>query len=169
MDISVKEKILCEANKVIVKKGLYSFTLDEVAKEAGISKGGLLYHYPSKDQLIKGLIDYYIEQFDNKIDTNNWLTSLIQEHFGHNAADSNCMAALLAAIAMNQDFLQPVREKRKELFENIDNLKDPVMGMIISLACHGAAFSYLFGLEAFSDEAMKKIQDRLISLSEECY
>lgn len=167
MEISLKEKILCAANKVIERKGLNCFTLEEVAKEAGISKGGLLYHYPSKDKLIQGLIQYYMEQFDKRIDRGRWLSSLIEEHFNCDSVDTTCMIGLLAAVAMNQELLQPVRENRRELLEKIYELKDPTMGMIICLACYGMSFSNLFGIDVFSKEDMQRIHDRLMDLSQE--
>lgn len=168
MDISVKERILCEANKVIANKGLNCFTLEEVARKAGVSKGGLLYHYPSKDKLIKALIEYHMEQFECQITSADWLTSFIKEQFNQNTADTNTMAGFLAAIAMDHELLEPVREKRKEWFQNISNMEDPIMAMIICFACYGIAFSNLFGLEALSDDDMKKIEDKLINLSEKC-
>jgi AcrR family transcriptional regulator len=179
MDVSVKEKILCEANKIIAEKGLNSFTLEEVAKGAGVSKGGLLYHYHSKDQLIKGLIEYYIEQCENRImerekseienSPSNSLISFIHEQFSQTMTDSNMMAGFLAAISMNQELLEPVRKKRKEWLEQINNLEDPIMGMIISFACDGIAFSKLLGLDVFTDDTKLKVQERLINLTKDCY
>ncbi|WP_278308933.1 TetR/AcrR family transcriptional regulator [Lutispora thermophila] len=163
----MKEKILCAANKVIERKGLSCFTLEEVAKEAGISKGGLLYHYPSKDKLIQGLIQYYMEQFDKRFDSNRWLTSLIEENFSYDSIGSTCMTGLLAAVAMNQELLKPVKENRKELLDNVYKLKDPIMGMIICLACYGMAFSRLFCIDVFSKEDMRRIHDKLMDLSQE--
>lgn len=168
MGISVKERILNEANKVIANKGLNCFTLEEVAREAGISKGGLLYHYPSKDKLIKALIEYHMDQFECQIISANWLTSFIKEQFNQNKTGTNTMAGFLAAIAMNQELLEPVREKRKEWFHNVSNMEDPIMAMIICFACYGIAFSNLFGLGDLSDDDMRKIEDRLINLSEKC-
>lgn len=167
MDISVKERILLEANRVISKKGLNCFTLEEVAREAGVSKGGLLYHYRSKDELIKGLIEHYIKELDNS--TSDWFTSFICNHVDCVSSDSNNMAGLLAAIAMNQELLEPVIEKRREWYKDISNLKDPVLGMIVSLACYGMAFSKLLGLEVFTEDDLRSIQERLISMSKDCY
>lgn len=166
MDMPVKEKILFEANKVIAKKGLNSFTLEEVAKEAGISKGGLLYHFPSKDKLIQGLIQFYMEQFENKIDKKRWLKSLVKEHFNYDSENSPCITGLLAAVAMNQELLEPVKENNKKLLERINDSKDPVMGMIIYLACYGMAFFKLFCMNEFSREDIQKISDKLMDLSE---
>lgn len=42
--------------RVIAAQGTLRLTLEAVAAEAGISKGGLLYHFPSKDSLLLGLL-----------------------------------------------------------------------------------------------------------------
>lgn len=179
MDSSISERILDVANKVIAEKGLTHFTLDEVAKEAGISKGGLLYHYPSKDKLIKGLIENYISMFESKlaereqsiskISVNNWLIPYINEQFDQTKFDSTSMYGLLAAVAVNHDLLQPVLEKRKQWLEKVNQSRDPIMAMIISFACDGIAFSNLLGLEAFPSDTKSKLMERLIYLSKECY
>lgn len=179
MNSSSKKRILDVANKVIAEKGLNCFTLDEVAKEAGISKGGLLHHYPSKDKLIKGLIENHLDLFQSRISERektlseassyNWLVSFIYEQFNQCKLDTNTMYGLLAAVASNQDLLHPVLEKRKEWLEKINECKDPVMALIISFACDGIAFSNILGLEVFAEDAKAKLMERLINLSKKCY
>jgi AcrR family transcriptional regulator len=44
---SRKIEILDAASKIVNQRGIFNLTLEAVAEEAGISKGGLLYHYPS--------------------------------------------------------------------------------------------------------------------------
>ena len=165
MDMPVKEKILFEANKVIAKKGLNSFTLEEVAKEAGISKGGLLYHFPSKDKLIQGLIQFYMEQFENKIDKKRWLKSLVKEHFN---CDSEIPLhyRITCCCGHESRIVRASEENNKKLLERINDSKDPVMGMIIYLACYGMAFFKLFCMNEFSREDIQKISDKLMDLSE---
>lgn len=179
MNSSTKERILDAANKVIGEKGLNCFTLDEVAKEAGVSKGGLLHHYPSKDKLIKGLVENYIDSFQSKVserektlsDTSpcNWLMPFIYEQFNQCKLDINIMYGILAAVASNQNLLHPVLEKRKEWFDKINECKDPTMALVISFACDGIAFSNLLGLEVFPEETKVKLMEKLIDLSKECY
>ena len=43
--------------------GISGLTLEAVAREAGVSKGGLLYHFPSKEALISGMIGRLVEGF----------------------------------------------------------------------------------------------------------
>lgn len=53
--ISARDRILDAAEDLICTGGIAGFTLDAVADSAGLSKGGLLYHFNSKDSLISGL------------------------------------------------------------------------------------------------------------------
>ncbi|MDF2673353.1 MAG: TetR family transcriptional regulator [Clostridiales bacterium] len=179
MSNPVKEKILEAANKLITEKGLNSFTLEEVAKEAGISKGGLLYHYSSKDALMKGLIETGIEMFEAKVSEreralsadapSNWFISYIEEQFNTAKIDTNTMAGIIAAFALNQELLQPVLNNRKEWLEKINESKDPILGIIISLACDGIAFSNLLGIDVYPEKTKAELMERLIKLTKECY
>ncbi|NLI53534.1 MAG: helix-turn-helix transcriptional regulator, partial [Clostridiales bacterium] len=47
-----KNAILDAANRVLLIHGAEYFTLEAVAAEANVSKGGLLYHFASKNKLI---------------------------------------------------------------------------------------------------------------------
>jgi AcrR family transcriptional regulator len=54
--VDIRETVLAAARGVISKKGASHLTMDAVAAEAGISKGGLLYYFPSKDTLWRELL-----------------------------------------------------------------------------------------------------------------
>ena len=62
--LSTREAILRAADWVVVEEGVSGMTLEAVAREAGVSKGGLLYHFPSKEALIGGMIGRLIEGFE---------------------------------------------------------------------------------------------------------
>jgi AcrR family transcriptional regulator len=42
---------------LLVTKGERAATLEAVAREAGVSKGGLIYHFPSREAMVEGLLD----------------------------------------------------------------------------------------------------------------
>lgn len=51
---------LCEAAiRTAGRDGILSMTLDNVAREAGVSKGGVMYHFPSKDHLVRAMIEHF--------------------------------------------------------------------------------------------------------------
>jgi AcrR family transcriptional regulator len=53
---SSRDRILDAYESVLITLGPAAVTLDGVAAEAGVSKGGLLYHFGSKDALLDGLL-----------------------------------------------------------------------------------------------------------------
>jgi AcrR family transcriptional regulator len=57
-----REEILEAAREVLFRNGVTAMTLDAVAKEAGMSKTGLYYYYPSKDALIFELVFGVLER-----------------------------------------------------------------------------------------------------------
>jgi AcrR family transcriptional regulator len=54
---SSRDRILDAYADLLITDGERQATLEAVAARAGVSKGGLLYHFPSKDQLAVGLCD----------------------------------------------------------------------------------------------------------------
>lgn len=54
---TAKERILDSYEGILIEQGPGGVTLEAVAAHAGVSKGGLLYHFGSKDALVEGLMD----------------------------------------------------------------------------------------------------------------
>jgi AcrR family transcriptional regulator len=64
---SHRSDLLAAAEKVLVHGGAAGLTLDAVADVAGMSKGGLLYHFPTKTALIAALITEMLDGFDRAV------------------------------------------------------------------------------------------------------
>lgn len=60
----VRALLLRATIELIVSEGYESLTLDKVAKRAGVSKGGLQYHFSSKAILLRGVCDSLKEVFE---------------------------------------------------------------------------------------------------------
>lgn len=54
---SGRERVLDAYTELLLDGGPAAATLDAVARKAGISKGGLLHHFGSKEALLQGLLD----------------------------------------------------------------------------------------------------------------
>lgn len=55
--MSARDALLDAYGSILLENGQRATTLSAVAARAGVSKGGLLYHFTSKDALTEGLID----------------------------------------------------------------------------------------------------------------
>ncbi|WP_344736497.1 TetR/AcrR family transcriptional regulator [Microbacterium awajiense] len=62
-----REGVLDAFEALLVEHGERSATMDATAKAAGVSKGGLLYHFGSKEALESGLIDRLTALVDEDI------------------------------------------------------------------------------------------------------
>lgn len=65
---AVRARLLECAARLIVDNGLPALTLENVAREAAVSKGGLLHHYAGKNALIDGLFDEVVNWFEGQVD-----------------------------------------------------------------------------------------------------
>ncbi len=62
-----RELIFEACGRILQRDGLTNLTLEKVAGEAGLSKGGLLYHFPSKELLIEALFEYHNNKFETRL------------------------------------------------------------------------------------------------------
>jgi AcrR family transcriptional regulator len=54
---AARDKVLDAFERLLVARGERAATLDAVATEAGVSKGGLIYHFRSREAMVDGLLD----------------------------------------------------------------------------------------------------------------
>lgn len=169
---SKKALVLAAAAKVVSERGVFNLTLDAVAKEAGISKGGLLYHYASKEKLVEDMVEFLAENYVEKIDrraeeyadeTGRW-TRAFWDVTAHNS-NREMNAGLLAAKAVNPALMQPIRDAYQYWQGRLMNDGiDPVDATIVRLAADGIWLSQLLDLEQLDEDTLLKIQERLNEL-----
>ena len=169
--------ILKAANHVVLASGVSKLTLEAVAAQAGVSKGGLLYHFPSKQALIEGMVADQAEDFatrlaralDNdtsEIDSGRWLRAYARAAFAGGEETISVSAGLLAAVANDPDLLRPLRENfaRWQEFAESDGL-EPAPATVIRLAVEGLWFADLFGFAPPTGELRDQILEVLVGMA----
>ncbi|GAA1151097.1 TetR/AcrR family transcriptional regulator [Nesterenkonia lutea] len=66
---SKRLEILDAATRVVQREGVTMLTYESVAAEAGMTKGGLLYHFPSREELLLGLHRHVAAQWEHSMET----------------------------------------------------------------------------------------------------
>ena len=102
------DEILDAARAVVARDGTGRLTIDAVAREIGMSKGGVLYNFPSKLALLEGLMRQMIAAFEHSFaefhaaaagKPNPTLRALVGA-FGHfERFDPDISMAIMAAAA----------------------------------------------------------------------
>ena len=116
-----REHILQAAGCLVVTEGVAALTLDAVAKQAGVSKGGLLYHFPSKEVLMLAMIDAWHAWIKAQLDAERsklpdpaapgaWHHALINTSFHNCHGFEDISADMLAVVAKEPNFQTRLRE-----------------------------------------------------------
>ena len=172
-----RARIRVAAAKVIERDGAGHLTLEKVAAEADLSKGGLLYHYPSKDALLQGLLDHLLENRAGLVDDLSsaegvsdatLLNSLIDADFDLPKDERIMAQGLIAASAENPELIAPAQLYVEAVFAQLGNSKSTATSArTIFLASQGLQFLELLGLLSLSTTERNEIRRHLKALTEE--
>ena len=55
---ATRERLLSAAVKILSDQGYANFRIAEVSNVSGVSRGGMIHHYPSKDALVADVLEY---------------------------------------------------------------------------------------------------------------
>lgn len=172
--LATRTGILDAACRVVLNKGVNALTLDSTALEAGVSKGGLLYHFPNKNSLIEGMIERLISAFDLAIEQElvktdgNWLTAYVNVLFAGDPEHDQLSAALFAAIANNPELLKPLQDRFVEWQKKAEaSAPSPEVGTLIRLAMDGVWIADLLDFAPPTPALRKKMLKVIMEMLEQ--
>ncbi len=68
MRTSKRDRILDAAVNVINRDGVRAVTFESVAAEAKLTRGGLLYHFPSREALLRGIDEHLVQAWETSME-----------------------------------------------------------------------------------------------------
>jgi AcrR family transcriptional regulator len=158
---------------VIARDGPGQLTFDAIARESGMSKGGLMHQFRTKTEVLKALLEHEIEYFENF--SRNYLAQL-----GDTTPEANLAAeiatmreatdnphaggfAILAALVEDPTLLSATRGISAEKVKRIKaEAVDPELALLRWAAARGLVFTALLGLCPLSDKERGRLFDRLL-------
>lgn len=157
--------------------GAQALTLDAVAAAAGVSKGGLLYHFPGKQALVAGMVERLVGRFDDALRdagdspgaaTRAYLEATIAPEASRAGAAADAVtAALFAAALVDPLALAPLREVYGRWQARLaDDGIDPAAATAVRLAVDGWWLARLVGLAPPAAGLHEQVRDLLLSLTE---
>ena len=178
---SSRETILDAAEAVVLAAGAAHLTLDAVAERAGVSKGGLLYNFHTKELLLQAMVDRQMHRIEQAR-----ARALDQLPPGAGRELKACVlmsgdrrldnerqlgSATLAATANNPRLLDPFREahrRRLEWFRSGDSAGLPFdRAAVVALAVDGLCLLELLQISPYDDGQRQTIIDGLLRLVDE--
>jgi AcrR family transcriptional regulator len=170
-------QILGAAVSLVRREGVSGLTIERVAGEAGLSKGGVFYHFPSKEALIEGMIGRALEDADREIGRlasseagvpGGFARAYARATFGKQGDPYlDVGGGLLAAVANDPGLLEPLRARYGVWQERLarDGI-DPATATLVRLAADGLWFADLFGFAPPKGRLRKELLAALLSLTD---
>jgi AcrR family transcriptional regulator len=141
-----REQILRAARRVLVRDGSDNLTIASVAAEAGLSVGGLRYHFASKRDLLEGLVSAMADAFDAALagagegpgaKTRAYIAATLDATHSSDGADDT-IVGVLAAAAVDTALLDSMRQRFVRWQAVIaDDGIDPATATVVRLAIDG--------------------------------
>jgi AcrR family transcriptional regulator len=175
---SARERVIEAAERVVADVGAARLTLDAVAHAAGVSKGGLLYHFPSKESLLVALSHRYVDSIHGCIDSVRTsiadgpaqeLKACVQGILGSNQCMRAMSAVLLATAANDLKLLEVIRERMAEHVQELSTSTDFARAAIVALAVDGLMMRESLRISPFSAEQREAVVNKLLELADEAY
>lgn len=170
--------MLDAAEEVVLRDGIGHLTIDAVAREAHLSKSGLLHHFPSKDALIDALVQRKLDNwrlgYEEAIARQPpgpgripraFLDMCLSSGGGCTPGMRRSSIVLVAALVHDAARVEPLRQLRRDLMARMvhDGLPEGV-GEAVLLAVDGLWFDWIFGLTDLTPERLCAVRAALISL-----
>ena len=171
-----RTRIMVAAGELARERGPGNVSIEAVAAKAGLSKGGVLYHFRTKGDLLAALVSTHVEASLDRI----------EQSLSHDSEAPNALAAalvdayrrertqtvprapgLMAAVAEHPDLLCPLRTHHETLVARLESSKDPELAKIMFFALEGLKNQRLFGLDLLDGDQEHALLDRMERLLRE--
>lgn len=152
---SKKSELLEAAGAIIARSSVEALTFDRLAAETGVSKGGILYHFPDKERLLSALVEGIVALTEIAIAEamqgepeparpGRWLRAYIRVAFTNGDEIDRLLGVLIAALPPESAALAPLLAADRRWLEAAchDGLPRG-LAIAIRLAVDGAFFTKL--------------------------
>jgi AcrR family transcriptional regulator len=158
-----RDRLLNAAGAVVRRDGAQALTLDAVAAEAGVSKGGLLYHFGTKRELIEALVDRWLSEFERDIAAAG--PGFVRGYVLASDPREDELG-LLAAFAADPSVLVKARERYAIWQDRVEREgSDPVDATVARLAADGLWLAELLGIAPPRGRLREQVLSRLLELA----
>ena len=169
---SARNALIECAIELILEGGVEALTYEGLAERSGLSKGGVLYHFPSREELNKAVRDYVRERYRaaRREAANNLPEGPSRELKGwaisalHNRSRLDAVSAKIMTSG-----LWDSAEGTAHHVERFNAIKQGVgfeRSAVVYLATEGLWFLELAGFSPFSAKERKRIVMLLLSLAD---
>lgn len=168
---SSRSRILDALEEIVIEHGVTAVTLDAVCARAGVSKGGLLYHFDSRRALFEGLLarlDHQITDLSEQLPGE--VPAMVERYLrdaGQPGKEAMLYRALLATSRADLPDPADPRLRIERLFlrfyEPLELIPDEVTRAHVQAVADGLFVRAMLGLPPLPDSVLEEIARRVLA------
>ncbi len=168
--------VIAAAEAIVKEIGAANLTYDELVRRSGITRGGITYHFPTKDLLLQALVEH---------DLQRWHECLAEKRLAHgddgsarvelmayiasgsepDEDTSRLCAGLLSAATTAKDLNAPWRAYFARHQKVVERSGDPDLAAILSLAVEGLFWMETLGLSLVAPARRARVVQRMLAMA----
>ena len=169
---SRREAILAATGDLVREIGAGHVTLDAVSRRANVSKGGLLYHFPTKESLLQAMVSRLLDTLRDAREKEysrqapgpgRMLKALVISMEVVRSKEARPIAAALLAVGANDPgLLRPAKEQLEAMIRDVECSGMPIgFTRAIVFAAMGLLLSEMLGVSAHSNRERQTFLEEL--------
>jgi AcrR family transcriptional regulator len=166
---SKKQHLFEVAAQLVANGGYAALTIEALAQAAGVTKGGVQYHFASKDELIIELLAFLLGSLNaalEGLDGKAWLKAYVALTLGEPTDGDGAVAAIISALPPGDPRCAPFDHYAKKWREKAAGSGlEPNLAQIIRLAADGQWLERNFAGATAADTAA--IRNQLLKMIED--
>ncbi len=168
---AARQKVIDASRRIVMERGAGCLTFDEIAQVSGVTRGGITYHFPTKQALLRALVHQDIAQWkaveselkpDDQSPETAELLAFLRAHTHEDPDRRRFVTGMLGAATLDPPILDPARQFERERFEGIEWNDRTIRLQLLRMAAMGLFWADLFGCP----EIEADVRDRLVSTLE---
>jgi AcrR family transcriptional regulator len=174
---SSRDKLIEAAATLVAEQGVQSLTMDAVAAAAGVTKGGLIYHFKTREDLLGALVSRMVGEIELRnrshapkdIEagaTRGLILSLVETTFDLPERDRKVFSNLLAAASAYPHLMKPAQALFSRLYEEIAGSGSKAgLALVLAAALDGISLLEFLGLHRFPEDQLATMRRTVAELA----
>jgi AcrR family transcriptional regulator len=166
--------VLAAAEALVKDMGAAHLTYDELVRRSGITRGGITYHFPTKDALLEALVENDLERWRSCLAEQRErqsgpaaeLLACIVSGTEPDEETARLCAGLLSATVASKDLAAPWRAHFAETFRTVGEGPEPDTARVLLLAVEGLFWMETLGLSPLDAHERERVVRRMMAMGQ---
>ena len=176
---ATRTRLLDAASWIVVEQGVDALTLEAVAHRAGVSKGGLLHHFASKEALTSALVEHAFATYETVIEQaldpaesegtpGRWTRAYVRSSFDTDERVHTLVVALALMTRRTPDLVRAAAAGIGRIWEALDHDGlDAVSAALIRSAADGVYYNEAVGNPPLPEPMRSEVREMLLAMTRE--